>query len=537
MTSGPSTIERKDPARRAFSALLRAFLLIDLRGQHYGASTGAGAADRVPALFWVFGQYLTISCLLSAAMFARVDVWFFAFASLSTSIVLVMSALIVELDEAILDPGDRDIIAHRPVSPRTYAAARLTNLLAYVAMMSAALTVFPTVVGAGLADAGPLFAPAYFVAAIVASVSAAGATVLLHTLGARLEGLRAGLAWVQIILIMVIFYGGQLMLRNADGSFELFAAKPPEWTRWLPSGLLASWVAGAASAPAKRHALSALASVGVASAIAAAAFWRLGIAYRDLHGGIARGAGVEAEPARAGTLAGRLASALTASRAEAAGFALAARMLRRDTDLRMRILPSLGPAAAAIALAIGTRQAENPFHASGTLIVLPLAVIPLLAGAAPSALFALRTSRSHEAAWLLRAAPLANRGLFAKGARKAVLAYVFAPFTVIVAAVLAVVWRRPLDAALFAAAAWATLVAAASLSSRASLGDLPLSSPAARGAMSGSIALVSSVVTGVASAAAGALFLASGDATRMLAATGVICFAGLVASWIGARRG
>lgn len=536
MTPAPPAT-RTDPARRAFSALLRAFLLIDLRGQHYGASTGAGASDRVPPLFWVFGQYLTISCLATAAMFARVDVWFFAFASLSTSIVLIMSALIVELDEAILDPGDRDIIAHRPVSPRTYAAARLTNLLAYVAMMSAALTVFPTVVGAGLSDAGPLFAPAYFLASLVASVSAAGVTVLLHTMGARLEGLRAGLAWVQIILIMVLFYGGQLMLRNADGSFELFAARPPEWTRWLPSGLLASWVAGASSAPATRHAISAAASVGVAGAIAAAAFLRLGAAYRDMHGNVARGAVIEVAPPRAGTLASRLASMLTRSRAEAAGFALTAIMLRRDADLRMRILPSLGPVAAAVVLAIGTKQAGNPFLARGTTIVLPLALIPLLAGAVPSALFALRTSRSHEAAWLLRAAPLADPGSLSAGARKAVLACVFAPFTLMIGVVLAIVWRRPLDAALFTAAAWATLSLAARLSARASLGDLPLSSPAARGAMSGSIALVSSVVSGVAGVVAGALFLASGNVTRMLAATGALVLVALVASRLGGRRG
>ena len=51
---------------RAFLALVRAFILMDLRGQHYAAATASRAMYMLSPLFIVVGQLLTASALLTA---------------------------------------------------------------------------------------------------------------------------------------------------------------------------------------------------------------------------------------------------------------------------------------------------------------------------------------------------------------------------------------------------------------------------------------------------------------------------------------
>jgi hypothetical protein len=152
-------LRRPDIDVLPFRALVRTYLTMDLRNQHFGHATGTSAKDMIAPLFWVIGQYLLMSGIVSALLFARVEAFFFALAGLTVSMVLMATAIIVEFNEVVLDPSDLEVIAHRPVALRTYAAARLTNLLVYVLLVTAALNVFPAIVGAGLRDAGWLFLP------------------------------------------------------------------------------------------------------------------------------------------------------------------------------------------------------------------------------------------------------------------------------------------------------------------------------------------------------------------------------------------
>ncbi len=230
-----SDADRARAERRAFRGLVAAFIKLDLRGEHYGQATRARAKEAIPALFWVVGQMLAASALLTAILFARVDVWFFAFASLSALAFLIVSAVITEFHEAVFDPRDVGVLGHRPISPRTYASARFANLLLYVAFMALALTIFPAITGAGLRDAGILYVPAYLLAAACVATIAAALTVIGYTVvgaGSDLDGAKTAMAWTQIVLILVLFYAGQLMLRDATGGLEMFAAQPPAWIGW-----------------------------------------------------------------------------------------------------------------------------------------------------------------------------------------------------------------------------------------------------------------------------------------------------------------
>ena len=205
---------------RAFRALLGGYLLMDLRSQHYQRATGASATERISPLFWVVGQFLLVGAGVSVVLFARVDAFFFALAALAVSMVVVGTAFIVEFNEIVLHPDDLEIIGHQPVPARTYSAARLANLLAYVLLMTVPLNIFPAL---------------------------AGALILLYTTVLRqapAEKVRDVLAWVQILLIMVFVYGGQAVFRDSAGRLHMFAYHLPAWAWRRPN-----WRTRSLSAP------------------------------------------------------------------------------------------------------------------------------------------------------------------------------------------------------------------------------------------------------------------------------------------------
>jgi hypothetical protein len=169
---------------RPFRALLRAYVLMDFRSQQFGRATAVKPKDLITPLFWVVGQYLLLSVIACTVMFARVDAFFFALVNLGVSMLVIATSLIVEFNEVVLDGEDLNIIGHQPIPVRTYSAARLANLCAYVFLMTVALNLFPAIIGLGLRDAGWLYLPAYVAAAFLGNLGVVGALLLLYTMDA-----------------------------------------------------------------------------------------------------------------------------------------------------------------------------------------------------------------------------------------------------------------------------------------------------------------------------------------------------------------
>ncbi|HND53862.1 MAG TPA: hypothetical protein PLV92_15740, partial [Pirellulaceae bacterium] len=144
---------RLDIEPTGYRALLNAYLLMDFRNQQFGRATATGGSKEIlTPLFTVTGQNLLIGLFVSIALFARVDAFFFALVALGVSMIVTASSVVVEFNEIVLDPEDLHVIGHRPIPARTYAAARVTNLLFYVLLTSVGLSFCPAIVGAGLRD-------------------------------------------------------------------------------------------------------------------------------------------------------------------------------------------------------------------------------------------------------------------------------------------------------------------------------------------------------------------------------------------------
>jgi hypothetical protein len=453
-------LERCGIDTRGFVALTRAWILMDLRGQHYAQATATKPHYILSPLFIVVGQCLTCSALSCGFLFARVDVFFFAFVNHTLSLLLLGAAVVVEFQEVALNATDLAVVGPHPVSPRTYAASRLGNLLFYFLLLFLALNLFPLIVGAGLRDAGPWYVPAWFASALAGNLAVTALMVLLLSVVGSSEGvliLKQVLSWLQIVAILVLFYGGQLMLRDNTAALVVWGAFPPDWIVWLPPTWLARFVEKAATAPGPWLVWPFLLCGAVAGLSATAAALRLEKLYRTMQPvEQAASAGRPMPTERLGGLAGWGDGWLTRSAEERAGFWLGKTFLRRDPGLTMRCLFTFQIAAATAVVGIALGQFGNPCRetdpARTTLSLLTVFLLPL---GAPALVYHLSHCRDSGGGWLLWTVPMRHPFDFAGGACKAAQLLIITPLCLALAVTASWVWHDPVSGILHAALAWA----------------------------------------------------------------------------------
>lgn len=449
--------------RRPLFALLRAFLLIDIRHQATARARSTPAAATPFAL--VLWQLMGTSLLASAVLFGRVDVWLFCLITLSLSGTLLGLVLLSEFADILLDTADVHVVGPHPVPARTYTLARALNVAAYTSVLAAGLHLFPCIIGAGLRDAGPWFAPAYALTALVLTAWVLVGVLAISTLALRRrrERLRELLSVMQVVPLLIVFYGGQLLIQDSSHRLQMLAYSPPAWLDYLPTAWLASavWVASAHPGwpllvMAAFGLITALLAGATALALLSAASpWEASAA--DPFVGVLRRARVPAaavlpqapalKPFRERTSDRRARRVPTA---RSAGFALARAMWTRDPDLLARVLPYLGMAAGALVLSYAQGRLADPFVDAGGASAGSFLALYLLVLTAPTIVQSTLFSRDAAAAWVLHAAPVRHPGELVEGAVSAGERYLLDRAFALCAVVLALVWRAPAHAVVHA---------------------------------------------------------------------------------------
>jgi hypothetical protein len=472
---------------RGWVAVTQALILMDLRGQHYAAATASKPTQAVGPLFLVVGQCLALSTLASLFLFARVDVFFFAFVNLTLSLTVLATTLLVEFSEAVVNPRDLEILGYRPLSPRTYAAARLCNLGFYVVLMFLSLHLFPLLTGAGLGDAGWGYLPAYFLASLVGTLVVAALVVGLLSVGrvsARFDAVRAVLAWTQILLILVVFYGGQLMLRDKGQELLLWGAYPPAWLEYVPTTWLARFVERS-SGPAGCLWWEPLALALVGLLALGCLLGRVTWLYRHMHPETPRGEARPMPVALRGGLRGGLGGVLARSAEERVGFWLCGTLLYRDPDLLVRSTLAFALPVTLFVLGLVTGQFGNPcVNRTPEAIALPVAVTYLLALGLPGLVHNLTFCRDAPGSWVVQALGRDAAGV-ARGALLAAGCYLVVPLAFAFGLVAWYLWGDPLAALLHAALALGLALLAGWASQWLVARALPFSQPLQRGGATG----------------------------------------------------
>lgn len=519
---------------RACAALTRALVTMDLRGQHYAAATATKPGSFFSPLYLVVGQCLFASACATLLLFGRADVFFFSFVNLSIGLLVLATAILVELQEVVFDPHDLEVIGHRPIAPRTYAASRLANLGFYFLLMFVALNLFPILVGAGLRDAGPWFAPAYLGASLAGSLAVAAAVIVVLSLGGlsgQVEGLKTVLAWTQIAVVAVVFYGGQMVLRDGTSALLMWGAFPPAWIDYLPSTWLARFVERAAVTSGAGLLVPCLVLAGVALGSIALTVGRVTWLYRNLHPTTPSRSVRPMKAEHIGGLRGGLAGWLCRGPAERAGFWLCSTMLRRDPDLVMRGLAAFALPVIGVFFGLWTGQFGNPCtQRDPAHIALPVLVVYLTALAVPAVVYNLTFCRDWGGGWLFSAAPLEGPSGIARGSVRAVLLFVVTPCCLLLGVIAWWAWGDLVAAAAHAVLAGLLAWVAARAALWLMVPDLPFSRSPLRGGAMGMPPLPLFAI-GATAALVGAVHLLFAGRPEFWAAVVIAAVAGGI--WLG----
>lgn len=220
-----------------YRSLLWASLLEDWRRSDPLAAAEPRAEGR-PFLY-ALGFYALLSGLASALLLVAPNLRLYLLGTLSFNLLLLLLALFVELGASLAAPADLALVAPRPVSSRTYLAAKLSNLFLYLLQVDLALALPPALLGTIRPDAFWSFAPAHLLASLLLGFFAVGMSATFFLLLVRLfapEGLQRIFRAAQLFGLIAVVFAFHLAARwaagpegAAHGAENSISPFPPAW--------------------------------------------------------------------------------------------------------------------------------------------------------------------------------------------------------------------------------------------------------------------------------------------------------------------
>lgn len=329
--------------------------------------------------------------------------------------------MLVHLGTLIVDGTDVAPIAARPVSDRTLFAVRVAHVGAYTAAIASTSMFWPMLLG-WLGN--PWWAVLFFVpvavvlgCATAVGLVAAGFTVLLVVFGPT--RFQRATFWAQIGAT-AFFFGGFRVVGPIFSSPTSRSAveEASAWAHWVPpfaSGALFDLVNGAGEAGVASRALVAvlapIALLAVALGAASSGF------VRGLSSDVARETPPVARWPRP-----RLARIACRSRAELAGYGLAAALAFRDKVFLRAFVPTAAMLLGAIGSGMGLRLQRLGLPAViGALPLYLLVIVP------PMLAELLSATENDETGRVLDGLPIERRVDFQRGALRALILRIAVP--------------------------------------------------------------------------------------------------------------
>jgi len=380
--------------------LIRVYLRMDFRGGG-GATTPKGKTRRTYPLAGIVVLSMMGSGLFAALAIRIPDILVSASLLTTYAAINTVMILLVDFTGVVVSPDDYAILGARPISSRTYFAARMGAVLAYITLLASAVALFPALCYAFWWHLGIPGLIATFAAVILCDVCA---SVLIVTTYVALltivhpQRLRRAFSYLQLGFMMSFYGAYYLAMQGFNDSFLLhitFDDRPWLWAN--PATWFAAFVRVAAGdAPA---AVWTAAGIGAALSVACVplAAGRLSLEYAQRLGETT----AVAEPPRK-----RGAYKLPGfGRAESRAVALLIRaQFRFDQKFRMAILGIVPLIFFYLLLGLQQGALVDPFtggmrSAAGAPVYMAVVFMPMTLQAS------LQYSDGWRAAWIFFATP------------------------------------------------------------------------------------------------------------------------------------
>jgi hypothetical protein len=415
-------------------ALVGAALKIDFRT---AARTRSGSHRDIKTAGALVGQLLFYSVMggmIAVLVWSARDLFVAAVIAVTYVMFMVGTIALLDHNSALASPDDYLILGSRPVSSRTYFAARIANVLVYVLAVTTAFSYLPLVsfaarhglrVGAGAAIGvfGGSIATALTMVVIYASV--------VRAVGpARLKRL---LSYVQMMASFVV-YGGFFAVAQLAGEqmLALTIDKRP-WMAVLPP----VWFASIIELAGGRQSLLEILPVAIGIAVIVGLVWslrgRISLDYSAQLGAIVS---ATAAPPPRPTVAGR---ALWFRSGEARATALLIRaQFRNDIRFRMGVLAILPLTVVYLLMAVKDGDLGDPFvrpRGPGFgFVTMAIMMFPAMLRVN------LVRSDAYRASWIFFATPV-DRPRIVRASKDLLVVTFLLPYLLLVGAVLA--WFSP----------------------------------------------------------------------------------------------
>lgn len=390
-----------DPAQ--WLALTRTYLLMDLRragGVRSALSTQGKHASPLPFAGLLVGAAMN-SVVIGVLVFVIAD-------SLTAALFMVIMAgmtismlLLVDFAGSVVSAEDYWVVAPRPVSSRTYFAARLSAVLAYVITLALLMALFPALTFAVRHQLGVGGFAGALAAAVLSGVSGTALIIgiythlMARTSPARLVGM---MSWIHLLASGLSMAGFLLLARGIGGAdVSGMAVGNREWIWYMPVTWFAALVPALGGTGGPRELAAASGAVALTLALLWLAAGRISLEF----------ASTMSEAKNASTAFGsrrRLERLPGFREGEAYAVATLVRaQFRYDLRFRLGVLGVLPMMLFYLAMGWDEGALADPFvpqeRSGAALIYMPLAFLPMILHGA------LQHSEHWRAAWIFRATP------------------------------------------------------------------------------------------------------------------------------------
>jgi ABC-2 type transport system permease protein len=452
-------------------ALLVVYLKQDFRsGKSFLQTSAKEYATSNLALLSMLGMYVFVGSTTAIFALTKIDLFLYSLVASSVTLFIVALAVIAESGNVIFNETEPDIIGHLPVNSRTVFAAKVMNIFLFTLLLAAAANILPTIAGVFVTGSSPLFLIAHPLSAILSALFATMLVLTSYGLLMRYidkERFNNFIAYAQTGFSMFLILGYQLMPRLVEkyqletnpASRKYFLLYPPAWF----SGVTLV-VMGRVDRLSLALASLALISLAIISFVAlrkvAAGYSsfaaRLAFDISTRIGKSKTASAALSSKAVRDDLTSRASFVETLkvfflrSSVERAVFDLVGIYLRRDREIKVRLYPSFSYLIMFPLIGIFTGGLSDPFVGQDFVLntIIGAAMIPFVASVAAEAI---QFSEHYQAAYIFRAAPVANLSDIHRGLRKAAQAYVALPGALILLLLYTVLWQNPFHAFLIIA--------------------------------------------------------------------------------------
>jgi hypothetical protein len=126
-----------------YVVLVRLFSTLSERLEFMGITAGLNKA---------FGFYVFLSCVMSLAVLGQPSLPGYLLFMIGFSMFSLLWILLVDAANSIMNPDEAAVLSHQPIRGATYVAAKLTHVLAVIALVIPALNLAPAIAGLYLSN-------------------------------------------------------------------------------------------------------------------------------------------------------------------------------------------------------------------------------------------------------------------------------------------------------------------------------------------------------------------------------------------------